>query len=213
MGTLQPVQPAIVGIPIKPFGVAKQRLSPVLDAKQRSVLGRAVAARTASTIASSGVLPVVVTSDDGVARWAKSLHLEVLRESISREPGLNRAAQAVVVAAGDEPWAIVHADLPLATSDDFDAMWEALEDAPSVIAPSRDGGTNAIAAHGPVHFRYGPGSYIAHRSGLPTSVVLVRPGLAYDLDTPADLDHMRRLAAGGWIRSLLDIVEASPGSW
>ena len=204
--------PAVVGIPIKPFGVAKQRLSPVLDAKQRSVLGRAVAARTASMLALSGAVPVVVTSDEEVARWAKSLHLEVVPEAIGGRPGLDRAARTLADAAGGEAWAIVHADLPLATANDFIAVWDGLGANQAAIAPAHDGGTNVVAACGPLAFSYGPGSFARHRTALPHAAVTVRTGLAYDLDTPGDLALMRALDRGAWLRSVLEVIEASPGA-
>jgi len=204
--------PSIVAIPIKPFGVAKQRLAPVLDAKQRSVLGRAVAARTASIVAESGALPVVVTGDDGVARWAKGLHLDVLPEGNDGSTGLDRAAATVTKAAHGGSWAIVHADLPISTADDFRSVWARLDTASAAIAPAHDAGTNVIAGSGSARFGYGPGSFARHLAITPKASVVVRQGLAYDLDTPADLAFMGRLAAGSWLRSLLDVVEASPAS-
>ncbi len=203
--------PAIVGVPIKPFGVAKQRLASVLDAKQRSTLGRTVAARTTSMIALSGARPIVVTSDDGVARWAKSLHLDVLPEQLAAPPGLDRAAHSVAGAARNEAWAVVHADLPLATEADFEAAWAALDSRPGVVAPAHDCGTNLIAASGSLDFSYGAGSFIRHLRRLSGAAVVTRPGLAHDLDTPHDLAVMRSLRSGRWLRSVLEVIEASPG--
>jgi 2-phospho-L-lactate guanylyltransferase len=45
-----------------------------------------------------------------------------------------------------------------------------------------------------IPFRFGPGSFDAHlaaarAAGVPTAVV-ERPGLAFDLDTPADLERL-----------------------
>ena len=59
---------------------------------------------------------------------------------------------------------------------------------PLAIAPSPDGRTNAIAARPPSAFvpSYGDGSAARH-GGTP----VVRPGLARDLDTPADLQEFQ----------------------
>lgn len=204
--------PAIVGIPIKPFSVAKGRLSGMLDAKQRSALGRAVAARTASIVAESGPLPVVVTDDDGVAGWAKGMDLGVLPEGLTGARGLNAAAAAVAHVAAGEPWAVVHADLPIAVAGDFAAVWSLLDHEPAVLAPSHDGGTNVLAAHEPINFAYGPGSCTTHLRTFGGAAVVARIGLAHDLDTPHDLVYMRTLSRGRWLRSLLEVIEASPAT-
>ena len=62
------------------------------------------------------------------------------------------------------------------------------------IAPDRAGtGTNGLALRPPdaIALRFGVGSFEAHRAeaegaGVPLAEVH-RPGLAFDLDTPADL--------------------------
>ena len=62
------------------------------------------------------------------------------------------------------------------------------------MAPDRAGtGTNALALRPPdvIGFRFGAGSFAAHaaeieRAGVP-AVAVNRGGLAFDLDTPADL--------------------------
>jgi 2-phospho-L-lactate guanylyltransferase (CobY/MobA/RfbA family) len=79
-----------------------------------------------------------------------------------------------------------------------------------VVAPARDGTTNALGLSRPGLFAalYGPGSAEEFRShasqlGVPSTVV-VRPGLQDDVDTPADLErvadrvgpHTRAVLAG-----------------
>ena len=97
-------------VAIKPFGVAKERLSTVLDSPTRARLGMAVAERTLQAVADAGATPAVVTGNDGVAEWAQRRGALVIRESA---PGLDTAAACVIDAAGGRPWAFVHADLPL----------------------------------------------------------------------------------------------------
>ena len=60
----------LAAIPIKPFGVAKRRLSTRLDAPARSRLGKAVAARTAAAATDAGALVAIVTGDADVAAAA-----------------------------------------------------------------------------------------------------------------------------------------------
>jgi 2-phospho-L-lactate guanylyltransferase len=75
------------------------------------------------------------------------------------------------------------------------ALLDALPAAGGVaIAPDRAGrGTNGLALRPPdaIGFRFGAGSFAAHRAdaeaaGVPL-VEVHRPGLEFDLDTPADL--------------------------
>ncbi len=195
--------PAVVGIPIKPFGVAKRRLAPALDAAQRSMTGRAIARHTAEIVDASGAKPAVVTADAAVATWARRLGLAVLDETAG--PGLNGAARSVVAAA-PAGWAVLHADLPTITAEDLATAWSADG---FVIAPSRDGGTSLIAGVGPFPFAYGPDSFHRHLAAAPAATVLTRPGLALDLDTPADLDLALTLPAGGWLRRLLAVQPAA----
>lgn len=190
--------PDVVGIPIKPFGVAKARLAPILDAAQRSAVGKAIAANTARAVAASGAVPSIVTSDPGVAAWATDHGWGVIAEPPGG--GLDGAAAATVVEAAGGTWAVVHADLPSVDTADFTAVWRTLG-AGGVIAPSRDGGTSVIAAHAPLRFAYGPESFHRHRRLLPEAAVVTRPGLALDLDTAADLLLALELPGGAWLKS------------
>ncbi len=190
--------PALVGVPVKPFGVAKRRLGPAVDAATRSQLGRAIAAETLNVVAASGALPVVVSGDAGVASWARTAGWEVIGERPGS--GLDGAA-AAVVAASPRSWAVLHADLPLVRPADLAAAWEA--DAPAVLAPSRDGGTSLFLGSGPMRFAYGPGSFTRHLARAPGAAVVVRPGMALDLDTPADLAAVLSLGAPPGLAGLL----------
>ncbi len=223
--------PSLVGVPIKPFGVAKARLSAVLDQKARARLGRAVAARTIHTVAATGAVPAVVTGDPGVARWAARHGWRVVAERPGG--GLDGAAAALVDAVlvdavpGDgapagapgDPgagptWALLHADLPLLAADDLATAWAALDAGP-VLAPSHDGGTSLLAGRTRFPFAYGPGSFRRHvaaaggtHSGSPVTIV-VRPGLALDLDTAKDLSVAGTLPSGAWIAETLRRTDPS----
>lgn len=187
----------LAAVPIKPFGVAKARLSPVLDAVDRSRLGRAVAANTLAAIASAGVTAVVVTASPVVARWAQRQGVEVIRDP---DDGLSAAA-AAAVAAIDGPWAIFHADLPWIAVPDVIAVANAVAKGQAVLAPAADGGTNVIAGSGSFPFAYGPGSFGRHLAAARgrSPVVLTRPGLALDLDTPRDYAIATTGRRGTWL--------------
>lgn len=194
-------------VPIKPFGVAKRRLSPTVDATTRARLGKAIALRTVRVIEEAGAHPVVVTADGGVTDWAASHDIETI---LDPGAGLNAAAATAVAAARGRGlrWAVVHADLPCVTADDLQRVFSVIPERGMVISPAHDGGTNVIA--GDVDrfgFGYGPSSFQRHLRAavrLPRRTV-VRWGLALDLDSPADLIRAMASTRGSWLE---EIVEA-----
>lgn len=199
------MQQPLIALPIKPFGVAKRRLSPVLDARHRSLLGRRVAERTVAAARATGARVAVITGDPGVREWAHALGVVTVTDPME---GLDAAARIAVATARLEqrPWIVAHADLPLVVDDDFLAIIESLSGAASVIAPSYDGGTSVFAGTGDQGFRYGPGSFRRHVELARKPIqVLVRLGLALDLDEPSDLAAARQHPRGRWLdRYLLE---------
>lgn len=192
----------LAAIPIKPFGVAKARLAGRLDGAARSRLGKAVAGRTAAAATDAGALVAIVTSDDEVARWARSHGYLTIDEKLSSTSGLNGAAEVAVFEAArrQRPWAIIHADLPLVTPAALGSVFS-LAGLNLVLVPSHDGGTNVIAGTGTaVRFSYGLSSFHRHLAMRPDAHVTTHPALALDLDTEADLDRAMKLAAGNWLR-------------
>jgi 2-phospho-L-lactate guanylyltransferase len=182
----------LIAIPVKPFGVAKSRLQPAVNASRRSRLGKMIAARTAVEARATGARVAVVTADEGVAGWARDLEFEVVWEAPGA--GLNAAASAAVASAeGDRSdWLILHADLPLVSRVDITAAIDRHRPDRYVIAPSYDGGTGLIMGSGAFPFSYGPGSFHRHvRAANGNADVVIRSGLALDLDTPRDLEAAR----------------------
>jgi 2-phospho-L-lactate guanylyltransferase len=195
----------LAAIPIKPFGVAKARLSGRLDPAARSRLGKAVAARTAAAATDAGALVAIVTADSGVAGWARSLGYLIIDERLSSRGGLNGAAEAAVLEATrrQRRWAIIHADLPLVTPAALSAVF-AMAAKNVVMVPAHDGGTNVIAGRGTaVKFAYGQGSFHRHLAGYPSARVLTNPQLALDLDTIRDLTRATIDPAGRWLSAYL----------
>jgi len=200
-------------IPIKRLDTCKQRLSGVLDAGQRralmlallgDVLQRALAAPSATAVA--------VVTDDPVAAEAA------------------RAAGADVVSDGGLPWneGLVHAlallpelppavlflsaDLPTLSTDDVEAMIATCPPRGIAIGRAHDAGTNALALRPPeviVPSFGAPRSSAVHAAlaadaGV-AAVLVDRPGLALDLDTPSDLAEALAASAGG-VRAWRTIV-------
>jgi 2-phospho-L-lactate guanylyltransferase len=162
-------------VPVKSFRAAKLRLAPVLDAKARESLARALASRVIAAAAPLGVL--VVCDDEQVATWASD---HGARVAWTPGLGLSAAVMAGVAQLLDLPFATGLAGLG----------------APSLVTlvpDRRRDGTNVAVVPTAAGFRfaYGPGSFERHRSeaarlGLPCEIIYDRR-LAIDIDLPEDL--------------------------
>jgi len=197
--------PPLIGVPVKPFGIAKARLSPLLDATTRAHLGMALTRRTVS-IASELGETAVVTADPKVLQFCKRRGIAVIREPA--RVGLAAAAGAVVEAANraGRAWAVLAADLPLLEAADLENALSRLAGGSIVLAPSHDGGTNLIAGCLPhFEFAYGAGSFHRHlRTGREVNCrVVSRLGLALDLDTPEDLLTIAAHPRGNWLADII----------
>lgn len=167
-------------IPLKSLDDAKSRLGHVLASRQRHALALRLLTRVVDACQSAGLAVVIVSSDPMAYIAARELGAAVVDDdgcdlTGSVERGLAAFTNAMVVV-------VIAADLPYVTVDDVRALLAAA--LPLAIAPSSDGRTNAIAARPPSAFvpSYGEGSAARHGG-----VVVDRPGLTLDLDTPADL--------------------------
>jgi 2-phospho-L-lactate guanylyltransferase len=179
--------PVAVLVPVKSFREAKRRLAPALPADRRALLARHMAAHV---LAVARPLPVAVVCDDpAVADWARREGALVVWEP---GRGLNGAVQAGVerlADAGVRHVVVAHGDLPLAGP----LAWAARFPGVTLVPDRRDDGTNvaAVPTGAGFSFSYGPGSFQRHgaeaiRLALPLRVVR-EPGLAHDVDVPADL--------------------------
>ena len=177
-------------VPIRSFA-GLTRLSSVLGEHERAVLMQHLASRTVLTAHSAGLPVFVVSNDAAVATWGEAHGCTTISET--EGGGLNGAADAGANAAGG-PWMIIHADLPTIDVDDVLAA-SLLVEHRYVLAPSHDGGTSLIGGTGSdFPFRYGPGSFRLHLAAVGgDATILIRPGLALDLDRPWDLSVLRRL--------------------
>ena len=181
----------VVLIPLKGFGVAKERLSLTLTDPERSDLARSMAD---VVVGAGGDLPVVVITDDGdVARWADQRGARLLYRPAR---GLNDAVQhavATLATEGIDRVVVAHGDLPLASGLDDIGAFEGI-----TLVPDRHrDGTNVLCVPAAAGFRfaYGPGSFTRHvaeaeRLGLPRRVV-ADSALGWDIDHPDDLAELQ----------------------
>lgn len=194
--------PIVVIIPIKSFRLGKQRLSDALDDERRQTLGRALAGHTAGVVESAGLIPLIVTADPQVAEWATASGFPSLPDSGT---GLTDAARVGMewARSSRSRWLVLHGDLPLLSTSDVQAVAEPMRRGHGVIAPSSDGGTSAIGADGEFRFEFGVGSFHRHLPRLTDARVVVRTGLALDVDSPNDLVSAAATTRGTWLREVL----------
>ncbi len=182
-------------VPHRGLAAAKTRLSPVLDDGEREALARRLLEQVLRVAHQACDDVVVISPSEALASLVAAAGA---RLAVQRGLGLNAGleqARDEAIADGVATLLILHGDLPNLGADDVAALVEALPEGRGVaIAPDRAGsGTNGLAVRPPdaIGFQFGVGSFEAHRQaaarvGVPL-VEIHRPGLAFDLDTPADL--------------------------
>jgi 2-phospho-L-lactate guanylyltransferase len=182
-------------VPQKSLAVAKSRLGQVLTAGARTALSLELLKRVCTVLgASRGIEDIVVmTPDPAVGAFAATCGIRTVADSA---PGLNESLVEMFrsLSRGSRGILVIAADLPLLQPADIAAALAAGRRRALVVAPSRDNvGTNALLFPPAATFppAFGQGSLAAHRrraAALGLRVVEVRrPGLAFDLDTPAEL--------------------------
>jgi len=142
--------------------------------------------------------PTVLVTEEG-ATCARAIAAEHGVEVVD-DPGRGQgpAVAAGLLAAAEWPVIVVNADLPELQPRDLLALLGAMPEDGIAIAPAPDGTTNAIALARPGLFGplYGPGSAARFRARAAELGVeaaeLVVPGIARDVDTPAELAQLAR---------------------
>lgn len=185
-------------VPHRGLEAAKTRLAPSLDPAERVMLASQLLQRVLK-VARQVADDVVVISPS--RPLVEIVEASGARLAVQRGMGLNAGleqARSAALADGIETLVVLHGDLPNLRADDIQTLLGALPEhgAGVSIAPDRAGtGTNGLALRPPqvIGFRFGPGSFAAHaaevaRVGVPC-VAVNRAGLAFDLDTPEDLER------------------------
>ena len=175
-------------VPLKAEGARKTRLSGHLSEIAREELSETLFRHVIRTLRRCPSVARIVSLSDGAPPISG---LEWICDS---GRGLNAELQDVIdVIRADHDAArllILHADLPLLEVVDVEALARAASGG-LAIAPDRAGdGTNALAlgADRPFTLCFGPQSFARHRAQAPYAAIITgRPGLALDVDTPADL--------------------------
>jgi 2-phospho-L-lactate guanylyltransferase len=186
------VDAAHVLIPLKRLDDAKSRLAEVLSAEERAALMLELLRGAIAAAEEADVGPITVVS-------AEPVTLESVPRFDDRGLAWNDALAAAMREVVREPVAaVVSADLPRVSAEDIQALVEATPGRGMAIARALDGGTNAVSMRPPAvvmtHFGE-PQSAAVHAQATAAAGLAARlvdlPGLAFDVDTPADLEELR----------------------
>jgi 2-phospho-L-lactate guanylyltransferase len=210
----------VILVPVKNTSSAKQRLAAVLDQPSRTALAQAMlhdvlttlydwparreparresARREPARREKARPAVAIVTSDLYAIKLATEYEFEVIPDPDNPgETGAIELATRICVERGADSTLVIPADIPLMQAWELD---EILQHAPaegSVLVPAADGrGTNA-AFRRPANLfplRFGNDSFKPHHAAAQATgkpcVVLNLPGIAVDVDNPADLQQL-----------------------
>jgi 2-phospho-L-lactate/phosphoenolpyruvate guanylyltransferase len=191
-------------LPVKSFGTAKQRLADVLGDGARKALAQAMFSDVLATLLHVPELAeiVVVTADRTAESAATGKRVTVLDDSA--QAGQSAAALIGIrhaLASGYERVLLVPGDTPLLQPREVAALIDKGRGV-LIVADRHGTGTNALVLSPPdlIEPSFGPDSFARHMGAAQAAQAPFRaeevPGLALDVDTPADLAELAACLAG-----------------
>lgn len=190
-------------IPVKRLDQAKLRLSRRLAPPDRRRLGLAMLADVLRAT-EKWAHRLVVTSDQDAEAVGLAFGCALVYDP---GDGLNAAVAAgteAAVSAGSTTLLVLPSDVPMVTSDDVTGIFACPENV--VVAPSGDGGTNALLRRPPavVEPSFGPSSADSHRRKALAAGVNYRSAEMSSLIL--DIDRYRDLVTLGSLANLRESV-------
>jgi 2-phospho-L-lactate guanylyltransferase len=197
-------------VPVRGLATGKTRLSPVLDTDGRRQLCTRMLLDTLAAVEGTfgGLGRCIVVSADPAARATAVTHgARALGDPPGAAAGRTLdaaldAAREVARAAGARQLLLISADMPDIDAHALLALLQETPDGSTVLLADKSGsGTNGmlLPALLPLQFAFGPGSLERHAHALAALGIDVvhcsDRRLAFDIDTPADLEAWQR--AGG----------------
>jgi 2-phospho-L-lactate guanylyltransferase len=200
-------------LPVKEMAGAKQRLAPLLSPEERiglmQVMLRDVLAALSAAQGLAGI--ALVTLDPWAEAFAQEHGARIITEG-AREghTGAVTAAAAVLQAEGVASILTLPGDIPAAKPMEIEALIAAASTAPAfIIAPAHDEqGSNAILMSPPnaVKLRFGQDSYFPHLAAARVAgiapQILHLPGIAMDIDHPADIARFASIPEAKFTQTL-----------
>jgi 2-phospho-L-lactate guanylyltransferase len=185
-------------LPVKEMAGAKQRLAPLLSPEERIVLMQMMLRDVLAALsAAQGLAGIALVTLDP---WAQALAQEhgariITQGAREGHTGAVTSAAAVLQAEGVAAILTLPGDVPALKTPEIEALITAASAPPAfIIAPAHDEqGSNAILMSPPnaVKLRFGEDSYFPHlaaaRAAGIVPQILRLPGIAMDIDHPADI--------------------------
>ena len=184
-------------VPVKEFTGAKQRLAALLTPEQREVLAATMLEDVLAALAGArrlgGIL--VNTLEPRAAALAGRYGARVVADGARAGHTGAVMGMARILAAEGHAMLTLPGDIPRVTAAEIDAVVASCRPPPSfTIVPAHDElGSNAVLCAPPaaVPLRFGDDSYFPHlaaarRYGIEPTILRL-PGIALDIDHPADL--------------------------
>jgi 2-phospho-L-lactate guanylyltransferase len=190
----------VILIPVKNLSGAKQRLASLLDQPARTKLAQAMLDDVLTALHQWKNHPdiALVTSDPHAMKLAAEYKFEIIPDPANPgETGAIEMATQVCVERNIAWTLVIPADIPLIQAWEIEEVLKQAPEEGSVLVPAADGrGTNA-AFRRPANLfplRFGNDSFKPHHAaaqavGKPC-LVLTLPGIAVDVDNPADLQAL-----------------------
>jgi 2-phospho-L-lactate guanylyltransferase len=202
----------VILVPIKNTAFAKQRLASILDQPARTELAQAMLTDVLTTLHQWKDRPSVgiVTGDAYATKLAAEYRFEVISDSDSAgETGAIEMATRVCVERGEESTLVIPGDIPLIAEWELEEIFKHAPAKGSLLVPAGDRrGTNA-AFRAPADLfplRFGNDSFEPHHAAAQATgkpcVVIELPGIAVDVDNPADLGQLLRLPGDSYAQTL-----------
>lgn len=211
-------------VPVKDTKAAKTRLAAAVPAGLRQGLALAMLEDVLAALAGArGLAGRLLVTIDPEARGLASRYGVQCIEDGARDghTGAVMAAARRLAAEGRGAMLTLPGDIPMVTRAEIELLIAMHPPAPSfTIAPSHDEmGSNAILVSPPdaVRLRFGDDSFRPHlaaarAAGIEPTIVKL-PGIALDIDNPADLAHFWRIGsrtrAGLWLARHADVLAAA----
>jgi 2-phospho-L-lactate guanylyltransferase len=190
----------VILVPVKNLASAKQRLAAFLNQPSRTRLAQAMLHDVLATLHSWKDRPrvAIVTGDPYAVELAAGYGFEIIPDPDNPgETGAIEMATRVCVERGVDSTLVIPADIPLIQVWELEEIMKNAPEEGSVLVPAADGrGTNAALRRPADLFplRFGNDSFKPHHAAAQATgnpcVVLNLPGIAVDVDTPADLQQL-----------------------
>ena len=201
-------------LPVKEMAGAKQRLAPLLSPEERMALMQVMLRDVmAALLAAQGLAGIaLVTLDPWAQALAQKCGARIITEGAGEgHTGAVTAAASVLQAEGVAAILTLPGDVPAVKTPEVEALIAAASTSPAfVIAPAHDEqGSNAILMSPPdaVTLRFGEDSYFPHlavaRAAGIAPQILRLPGIAMDIDHPADIARFAAIPEAKATRTLL----------